>query len=32
MDYLVMGSFLLDKKSQPAVAGDSSWKREFALD
>jgi len=32
MDYLVMGSFLLDKKEQPALSDDVSWKKEFALD
>jgi carbamoyltransferase len=32
MDYLVMGSFLLDKKEQRAISGDTDWRREFALD
>ncbi len=32
MDYLIMGSFLLDKKSQPALKDDIDWKQEFELD
>jgi len=32
MDYLVMGSFLLNKKDQKPVAGDSNWQKEFELD
>ncbi len=32
MDYLVLGDFLLDKKEQPALPKDESWKKEFALD
>jgi carbamoyltransferase len=32
MDYLVMGSFLLDKKQQKPWKGDDSWKQEFELD
>jgi len=32
MDYLVMGRFLLAKNEQPALAADSDWKKEFALD
>jgi carbamoyltransferase len=32
MDYLVMGSFLLDKTEQKSVEGDDSWKDEFELD
>jgi carbamoyltransferase len=32
MDYLVIGNFILAKSEQPAVEGDASWQREFALD
>jgi carbamoyltransferase len=32
MDYLVMGSFLLDKKEQPPLKDDIDWKKEFELD
>ncbi len=32
MDYLVMGSFLLDKKQQPKLKDDIDWKKEFELD
>ncbi len=32
MDYLVMGNYILDKKDQPKVAKDESWKKEFELD
>ncbi len=32
MDYLIMGSFLLDKKQQPELKGDIDWKKEFELD
>ncbi|MBU0504082.1 MAG: carbamoyltransferase [Candidatus Omnitrophota bacterium] len=32
MDYLVMGSFLLDKKEQKAIERDTEWKKEFELD
>jgi carbamoyltransferase len=32
MDYLVLGSFLLDKKQQPAWAEQKDWREEFALD
>lgn len=32
MDYLVMGSFLLDRREQPARQEDLSWKKEFVLD
>jgi len=32
MDYLAMGSFLLDKKEQPPLKGDIDWKKEFELD
>lgn len=32
MDYLIMGSYLLDKKDQPVLESDSDWKKEFELD
>ncbi len=32
MDYLVMGSFLLDKKAQPLLEKDTGWQKEFTLD
>jgi len=32
MDYLIMGSFLLDKKNQPALKDDIDWKLKFELD
>ena len=32
MDFLVMGSFLLDKKQQKPWKEDESWKQEFELD
>ncbi len=32
MDYLVMGSFVLDKREQKALKEDSDWRREFSLD
>ncbi len=32
MDYLVFENYLLDKKAQPAVSEDESWKKEFELD
>ncbi|GMW07323.1 MAG: carbamoyltransferase [Gammaproteobacteria bacterium] len=32
MDYLVVENFLLDKKDQPVVEQDESWKTEFELD
>jgi len=32
MDYLIMGSFLLDKKDQPPLKDDIDWKKEFELD
>ena len=32
MDYLVMGSFLLDKKAQPLIEKDTGWQKEFTLD
>ncbi|MFC1492594.1 carbamoyltransferase [candidate division KSB1 bacterium] len=32
MDYLMLGSFLLDKKDQKALEGDVDWRKEFELD
>ena len=32
MDYLVMGSFLLDKKQQPKFEEKSDWREQFELD
>lgn len=32
MDYLIMGSFLLDKKSQKPLEKDTDWLKEFELD
>ncbi|MFH1507999.1 MAG: carbamoyltransferase [Candidatus Omnitrophota bacterium] len=32
MDYLIMGSFLLDKKDQKQAAQDTKWQKEFELD
>lgn len=32
MDYLVLGTCLLDKRAQPSIGKDEAWKREFALD
>lgn len=32
MDYLVLGSCLLDKKSQEPVVGEESWQEKFELD
>ena len=32
MDYLVMGNYLLDKKEQKSLKGDSDWQTEFELD
>lgn len=32
MDYLVMGSFLLDKREQNPIDRDTGWKKEFVLD
>ena len=32
MDYLVLGSFLLDKRDQPAREEEQSWEQEFAPD
>lgn len=32
MDYLIMGSYLLDKKKQKPVEDDIDWQQEFTLD
>jgi len=32
MDYLVMGSFLFDKKKQPPLVETKDWRKEFQLD
>ncbi len=32
MDYLVMGNYILDKREQKPLAGDTDWSREFELD
>ena len=32
MDFLVVGSFVMDKRLQTKKDGDDSWKKEFALD
>ncbi|MBI9071470.1 MAG: carbamoyltransferase [Melioribacteraceae bacterium] len=32
MDYLALGNFILDKKEQKPLDGDSDWKKEFELD
>mgnify|MGYP001609870868 FL=1 len=32
MDFLVMGSFILDKKEQRPLDRDTDWKKEFVLD
>jgi carbamoyltransferase len=32
MDYLVLGTFVLDKKDQPALKGDEDWRKQYALD
>lgn len=32
MDYLIMGSYLLDKKEQGQIDNDTDWKNEFTLD
>ncbi len=32
MDYLVLGSFFLDKKKQPALKESVDWQKEFELD
>jgi len=32
MDYLIMGSFLLDKAKQKPLEKDTDWRKEFELD
>ena len=32
IDYLVLGPFVLDKKTQPAWQETSEWQKEFQLD
>jgi carbamoyltransferase len=32
MDYLVIGNYIVDKKSQPVLKDADDWKKEFALD
>ncbi len=32
MDYLVLGNFLLNKRDQKKLEGDSNWREEFQLD
>ena len=32
IDYLVIENFLLDKKIQPAIAADDSWRQEIEAD
>ncbi len=32
MDYLVLGSYLIDKKEQDLPPVDTSWQQEFELD
>jgi carbamoyltransferase len=32
MDYLVLEDCILDKTAQPALKGDSNWRKEFQLD
>jgi len=32
MDYLVMGSFIIDKRKQKPLTIDTNWKKEFELD
>jgi carbamoyltransferase len=32
MDYLLLGHFLVDKKQQPPLEGDTDWTRQFQLD
>ncbi len=32
MDYLIMGCYLIDKKKQKPLTGDTNWKKEFELD
>ena len=31
-DYLVLGSYLLEKSAQPAFADDGAWRSEYQLD
>jgi carbamoyltransferase len=32
MDYLVVGSYLLDKREQPELVEEGDWRDEFELD
>ena len=32
MDYLIIGNYLLDKKDQEIIVGDSDWRNKFELD
>jgi carbamoyltransferase len=32
MDYLLLGTCLLDKRDQPSTGEGEAWKQEFALD
>ena len=32
MDYLVLGNYILDKKSQVKLKNDKDWKKEYELD
>jgi carbamoyltransferase len=32
IDYLMMGNYLLDKKEQKSMEGDSEWRKEYELD
>ncbi len=32
MDYLVLGTFVLDKKDQPVLKDDKDWRKQYALD
>jgi carbamoyltransferase len=32
MDYLVLGSYLLDKKAQPAWQESKDWREDYVLD
>jgi len=32
MDYLIMGNYLLEKKDQKTIIGDSDWRSKFELD
>jgi len=32
MDYLILGNYLLDKKAQKSIVGDSDWQSDFKLD